>query len=374
MKKVLLTTSALAGLSAVAATSAGAAEAPVLTFSGNLSYEYIFVDNEVRGNGTNDGHVLTANEQQSELVWDARGTADNGLEYGANIQWRWARADTGFDESWIDFRGSWGRLYIGAEDGVVDLLVVDGRSNQVGTWGTDGNGAVRAESALESVAAGTQTHYYQSPLGHTFDANKIGYVTPSFGGFSAGVSFAPDGGDNQQANFVDNGVANSIEVAARYNAQFSGVGVNVGVGYFNADANQAGTTSSAAGLEDHESYQIGAQVDFAGFSLVGSWFDSDDSGAPVGDANFDAGSGWTVGAAYSFGPTGISASYQQTESNPAGAINEIESSIVHAGINYQVAEGLSARINGYYIDTEDELAGTVDGDSTVIIIGTRVQF
>ena len=48
MKKVLLTTSALAGLSAVAATSAGAAEAPVLTFSGNLSYEYIFVDNEVR--------------------------------------------------------------------------------------------------------------------------------------------------------------------------------------------------------------------------------------------------------------------------------------------------------------------------------------
>ena len=128
MKKTLLATSALVGATALAAGAANAGEAPVMTFSGNLSYEYIFVDNEIKAANGNDGHIITANEQQSELVWDARGTADNGLEYGANIQWRWARADRGFDEAWIDFRGGWGRLFVGAEDGVDGLLVPDRRT------------------------------------------------------------------------------------------------------------------------------------------------------------------------------------------------------------------------------------------------------
>ena len=48
MKKTLLATSALAGASVFAAGAATAGEAPVMSFSGNLSYEYIFVDNEIR--------------------------------------------------------------------------------------------------------------------------------------------------------------------------------------------------------------------------------------------------------------------------------------------------------------------------------------
>lgn len=163
MKKTLLATSALAGAVALSATAANAGEAPVMTFSGNLSYEYIFVDNENRGVNGTDGHVITANEQQSELVWDARGTADNGLEYGANIQWRamGVDADAGaFDEAWIDFRGGWGRLFVGAEDGVDGLLVPDSNGIQVGAWGTDGNGALRAETSINVTGANTGSGYY----------------------------------------------------------------------------------------------------------------------------------------------------------------------------------------------------------------------
>lgn len=374
MKKTLLATSALAGASVLAAGVANAGEAPVMTFSGNLSYEYIFVDNEVRNANGNDGHVLTANEQQSELVWDARGTADNGLEYGANIQWRWARADTGFDEAWIDFRGGWGRLFIGAEDGVDGLLVPDGTGVQVGTWGTDGNGANRAETAINAGGNNTQLHYYQSPLGHTFDANKIGYITPSFGGFSAGVSFTPDAGDNFQANFTDNAISNAVELAARFSTDFSGVGFTLGGSYNFADGNQAGTTSSAAGVEDVSSYHIGASVSVAGFTFAGAWLDNDDSLCPVGNARCDAGQAFNLGASYSFGPGAVSIQYQQAEETVAATGLDIESDVWHAGINYQVAEGLSARINGYHITSDQNVAGAGDVDSSVVIVGTRVQF
>ena len=250
-----------------------------------------------------------------------------------------------------------------------------GKGVQVGTWGTDGNGALRAETALDFVdagggVAGSTLHYYLSPLGHTSDANKIGYITPSFAGFSAGVSFTPDQGDSFQANFTDNNVTNAVELGLRYRGEFSGVGVTVGGGYNIADGNQAGTTSSAAGVEDIESYRVGAQIDVAGFSFGATWLDNDESLCPTGNAVCDAGSAWDVGAAYSFGPAAVSVSYQESEETFANG-NDVEAEIFHAGLNYQVAEGLSARVNGYHISS-DQAVG--DADSTVLIVGTRVQF
>ena len=222
MKKTLLATSALIGASVLAAGAATAGEAPVVSFSGALSYEYIFDDNDARAANGSDGHVITANEQQSELVWDARGTADNGLEYGANIQWRAmgvGAAAGAFDEAYLDFRGSWGRLFIGAEDGVDGLIIPDANGIQVGTWGTDGNGAIRADNSISTVGATTSLAYYHDPIHYTGDSNKIGYLTPSFSGFQAGVSFAPDPGDTLRSNFADAGNgnvagSNAVELAA----------------------------------------------------------------------------------------------------------------------------------------------------------------
>jgi len=376
MKKTLLATSALAGAVALSATAANAGEAPVMTFSGNLSYEYIFVDNENRGVNGTDGHVITANEQQSELVWDARGTADNGLEYGANIQWRamGVDADAGaFDEAWIDFRGGWGRLFVGAEDGVDGLLVPDSNGIQVGAWGTDGNGALRAETSINVTGANTGSGYYMDPAHYTGDSNKIGYVTPSFSGFSAGISFAPDAGDTTRSDFAEDGATNAVELAARFNTDFSGVGVSVGGSYGFAESNSVAPSTNGLAQDDIESWRVGASVSVAGFSFAADYLDNDESGCADGVAGCDAGDGWAVGAAYSFGPGAISASYQSFDENTAGN-NEIETDIFHAGINYQIAEGLSARVNGYHIDSTDQNAATIDGDSTVVIVGTRVQF
>ena len=372
MKKTLLATSALIGASVLAAGAANAGEAPVVSFSGALSYEYIFVDNDVRGATTQDGHILTANEQQSELVWDARGTADNGLEYGANIQWRAMGVDAApgaFDEAYLDFRGSWGRLYIGSEDGVDGLIIPDANGVQVGTWGTDGNGANRAETAMNTVGADTGLQYYHDPAHYTGDSAKIGYLTPSFGGFQAGVSFAPDPSDDTRSDFTADGTSNGVELAAAYNGDFSGVGFGIGASYGFADSNN---TVSGVELEDIESWRIGASISVAGFSFAADYVDNGDSGCNANSAVCDDGDGWAVGAAYSFGPGAVSASWQTAEeTNNAGATIEVD--ILHAGLNYQVAEGLSARINGYHIEGESTAVAN-DPDSTVVIVGTRVTF
>ena len=112
----------------------------------------------------------------------------------------------------------------------------------------------------------------------------------------------------------------------------------------------------------------------SGFSVAANWLDNDESLCPTGNAVCDSGQAWAVGASYSFGPGAISVSYQAAEETFANG-SEAESDIFHAGLNYQVAEGLSARINGYHI-TADQVntAGNPDADSSVLIVGTRVQF
>ena len=366
MKRNLLQGTWLAGVGMAVALPVSAGDAPDLIFAGNLSYEYIFVDNDARNANGNDGHVLTANEQQSELVWDARGVADNGLEYGANIQWRWARGDRGFDEAWIDFRGDWGRFYIGAEDGVTDLWVPSAKDVQVGSWGTDGNGANRAQNA---IAGGNAGHLYSNTVaGHTLDANKLGYLTPTFGGFDVGVSFAPDNGTEFQDAPANNDFANSLEFVARYRGALGGFGVEVAAGYVTAKAGTAPPVSTD--LEDFSSYLVGAQVDYGGFSVASQWYDNGDSACPSGNAFCDAGTAWNIGASYTIGPTALSLQYQTAQQTDNTGVGQ-RADIYHAGFNHTLAEGLSARANGYFIDGDQ---GLTDDDATVLILGTRIQF
>jgi outer membrane protein OmpU len=370
MKKVLLTTSALAGASLMAAPAT--ADAPVMTFSGALAYEIVMFGGDVAQAGT--GTNITANEQQSELVWDARGSADNGLNYRANLQWRALTGNTGaFDESWIDFTGGFGRLYIGSEDGVSDLVAgTSGHSVQVGTWGTDGNNALRHVNFL---GIGTALGYYASHAGMTGDANKIGYITPNFGGFSAGVSYSPNSSTAQAAGTNNDANANAFEFAAGWSGAFGDVTLGVDGSYGIAD-DQSGTLGTRA-PEDVGAYMVGATVGFAGFQVAGAWLDNQDSNCAAAVANCDAGDGWNIGASYNFGPGAVSVMWQTSESDTDGNGRSDEADILHAGVNYRIAEGLSAHLNGYWFDLENEAGSGVatnSNDATVVILGTRITF
>ena len=113
---------------------------------------------------------------------------ETGLEYGATVEFE---ADTNqtlnTDETWVFLRGGWGELRMGDEDGVVDNSIIGGQTIAAGTGGIDGSSFVIAGIAGEGVFP-TETD----------DSTKIRYYTPSFGGFSLGISFTPTVEDCRQ--------------------------------------------------------------------------------------------------------------------------------------------------------------------------------
>ena len=155
----------------------------------------------------------------------ARGKSEeSGLEYGATIEFE---ADTNThlntDETWIFLRGGWGEIRLGDEDGVVDNSVVGGQTIAAGTGGIDGSDAVITAAPLVF-------------LSNSNDATKIRYYTPSFGGFSLGVSYTPtqenfNSGANNGQFFANKDGAwpwmprTSVEGGLVYDGDFGGVGL-----------------------------------------------------------------------------------------------------------------------------------------------------
>ena len=88
---------------------------------------------------------------------------------------------------------------MGDEDGVVDNSIIGGQTIAAGTGGIDGSDFVIAGIAGEGVFP-TETD----------DSTKIRYYTPSFGGFSLGVSPHADGRAN-----VSSGANNGQVIATQ---------------------------------------------------------------------------------------------------------------------------------------------------------------
>ena len=109
-----------------------------------------------------------------------RGKHDaTGMEYGGTVEFE---ADTNrtdnTDETWLFVRGGFGEARFGDEDGAVDNSAIGAYTIAAATGGIDG-------TVVDVLAV--------SPVRPTNsnDATKIRYYTPSFGGFSLGVSYTP---------------------------------------------------------------------------------------------------------------------------------------------------------------------------------------
>src|SRR5829696_4682533 len=157
----------------------------------------------------------------------ARGKSEQtGLEYGGTVEFE---ADTNetlnADETWVFLRGGWGEVRMGDLDGAVDNSIIGGQTIAAGTGGIDGSSFVVAGIAGEGVFP-TETD----------DSTKIRYYTPSFGGFSLGVSYTPtvedvgSGANNGQFIARKSGALameaqNVVEGALVYDGDFGGVGL-----------------------------------------------------------------------------------------------------------------------------------------------------
>ena len=290
----------------------------------------------------------------SEVHVLARGKSEEtGLEYGATVEFE---ADTNqtlnTDETWIFLRGGWGELRMGDEDGAVDNSIIGGQTIAAGTGGIDGSSFVVAGIAGEGVFP-TETD----------DQTKIRYYTPSFGGFSLGVSYTPtseqinsgtDNGDfiaNKSGELAMDG-ENTLEGALVYDADLGELGIKASVvGLYGALKN---TAEDDFGDDNYWNLTGGAALDMFGFRLAGS-IGTDTLGNQ--DEQFA-----TAGIGYGFGPvnTSITAAYIFDSNNNFAEVNGYDKPYnVVFSADYALAPGLvlAGDVACFDLDTNDSYTG-----------------
>lgn len=386
-------------------------------------------------------------------------TLDNGLTVGFYTGQLLGGA-TLTDEAYAYFSGSWGRVNLGSEDGAAYLL-------QVAAPSADGNidgiritlQALAPETPMTqfyrfsdttvsldtdsldfntispNFGGGTNLDYDHTTDPSTTSADRITYLSPKMGGFQAGVSYAPEQGQNDVANatsspgadnalgaLYDGGAGNTSfggttrydniwEASVRWDGEFEGFGISAGGGYSSADLERAAaivsTNTGNIGVTDGvDAWNAGLSLTWNGFSLGGNYLHAEQgiTGAVQQGATESLASGdverttWVAGLGWDNGPWHLGATYlnQETETPSLGAptaaggnlndvffratSNEVEK--VTLGGGYTFGPGMSFRASvafGEYDAGGSTFAAGVatavpDSSFTQVAIGTQIDF
>lgn len=374
MKKLLLST-AVAGLAFAA--SPAMAEGVTVEAGGFFKGYVNFVDqDEATGNDVRDLDIL----RHTEVYLTGETTLDNGLTVGVYVESEADNADAfEVEESYVYFSGDWGRVNFGAEDGAAYLLQVaapaadenvDGIRQFVNpiNFTAAGVTATGVDARLSGDEGGLD---YDNDLSQE-DVNKITYLSPVFSGFQVGISYTPDLEGTNDDDFGGNELDNQddvygevIDLAARWEGDFDGVGVTLGAGY--ATATEENDTDNT---DDRTQWNIGANVNTAGFT-VGAVYTEDDYGdsAAAGIADEET---YVLGASYETGAFKLGASYLETEN--VNAQEDVDATRYAGGVTYTYGPGLSFRGSLGFVDIENGGGAGVDVDGTYLMLGTQVNF
>ncbi len=240
----------------------------------------------------------------------------NGLQYGVKAELRDGTGSSGNAAT----GATWYRAaaYLGtAQAGTVWFGQIDGPASRflVGTgenWDTGG-----WDGDAPGIVSGYGNPYaidWTAPEnGAEVTTDKIIYLSPSFGGFDFGLSFAPSGvgretfagavPTNTRYSSIPGGSSqtrNMFEAIARYQGTFGPVGLTVEGGYIGAGVvnNNTGPTPYHALSQG----DAGVQLSFAGFTVGGhadfGTFNGELGAAPKGSKaafNYELGVSYTIG-------------------------------------------------------------------------------
>lgn len=341
MKKVLLASSALVGVAALTATPA-AAQLEV-SLGGFMQFHASAGDADAAVDGNDRGGGFAMN---NEIYVNGEATADNGLEYGFQVQMDSAASQGGdIDESQVFISGAWGKVVLGNEDGAEDLAMVNGSYVGVG-YGGIGNPTSTFLTNIDVGDAVTSVDISDSS-----DGAKATYWTPTFGGFQAGISYSPDttvGNGSSGANpsgTVGDGFHDYVGLGGNYSGEFNGFGIDVGAVYGMADIDE----DPQLGDPDNSlsAWGAGIQLTYMGFTAATGYEDSDLEDAGEHTA-------WDYGIGYSTGPWTIAAAGIMSEGNDGTGGSDDEWEAWSLTFGYQLAPGLALNLTG--------LTGTAEVD------------
>jgi outer membrane protein OmpU len=175
-------------------------------------------------------------DQNAEIYFKGKAMLNNGTEVGLRVELEASDQDDQIDEHYVYLKGSWGKVIMGAENGVAhlahigtprfvpglssfdnelsDTIILNSLNQLSDTNSTDG--VVPMNLTLANITT--------SPKYISGDANKLSYFTPKVSGFQAGVSFAPNnenlnGGDTNLLHVTKQ--EDIFEYSVSYDGNFS---------------------------------------------------------------------------------------------------------------------------------------------------------
>jgi predicted porin len=391
MTRILMTTTVLASAFAVLATPALASDKVKLSLGGYYHFTAYSVDQDERNAaaGGLPAQPLRSHGFASEGEVHIKGKTvlDNGLEVGfraefelekdnarrivsspgtGNAQPNVQYSDDLIDEVWGYIEGVFGRVVFGQEDGVGDLMGVFAprvsESNRI----DDAETYMFEDPASPGQIFAPNGLTLRTDLMISDDSTKVVYMTPRFFGVQVGVSYAPELAKNY-AGFVTrqrtqpDQQSEIWEAAVNYNQSFSNVDLAAYFGYVSGTAENPSPST-----DDLEEWGFGLQAKYAGFSVGGSYRNTNSVGGGFLTASaLGAGavlrdretSIWSVGAKYETGPWAFGLNYIRGVAELATAGEKQRGQAYQAAASYEVGPGIVVILG--YQHWDFEAAGTL---------------
>jgi len=382
MKKTLLGTTALVSAGLIAGPAL-ASDPLTVTVGGTVTAGFYVIDADDAGTTSYDDTKVAVVARNIDI--NAEGTLDNGMVAGVMAtlslgdDWNTHQNnDATFRELFAYLEGGFGRFEIGGTDGSAFKM------HYTSPWFVPGNGVdspniLNATTAIAGAAAisGTTTTLSGGFRHSTFslmaaDANKVTYFTPRFAGFQLGLSFTPEtdfNGPNANGRLglsvSDSSIEDVVEVALNYAGSFGGVDIGVDGFYVSGDAPAVATGA------DPEELGFGLNLGYGGFTLGGSWYQSEDLGVlgvsmPVPGSIGLEEEVWTAGLSYGTGPWTVGVAYLSDEISVPGFSADLET--WQAGGGYNLGSGVDVGLDLQMTNQDLGALGDLDSQSAGLVL------
>ncbi|KAE8756986.1 MULTISPECIES: porin [Paraburkholderia] len=217
-----------------------------------------------------------------------------------------------------------------------------------------------------NTAAGWPGTSTNGPIGALYDSNAIVYQSPSFGGVSGALEYAPGG------------VAGSFQGGTRESAvlKYSNYGLKLSAVYYNGHDTNPGPTTVPTGLDNNRFWYLGALYTIKGFSVSASY----SNGKNPAHSNLVDLDLYSVGLGYRFTPAFQVTSglyYLKDKNNSANKSTEIA-----AGAEYSLSKATLVYAQVGYVNNKGNATTTITYGApvaprmgtTAVNIGLRHSF
>lgn len=209
---------------------AASAEPMDFTIGGYFTQSVQLVDIDDFNGDSFEDEVLA---QDAEIHFKGKTTLENGTELGLRVELEASESSDQIDEHYLYLKGDWGKLILGAENGIGHLMQVRAPRFVPGLKMFDNSitddvfedayDAHLAENAIEDAHMSTKLEHISG------DAHKLSYLTPRVGGLQLGVSFAPNnanagGGENNAGSSDASKQEDIIELGVSFKGMTRGIG------------------------------------------------------------------------------------------------------------------------------------------------------